>query len=53
MPKYHAETKPAGTLEVFVSKIWNPNSSMGRPNSTNLFSYTLIVSLYAYKDFIY
>jgi hypothetical protein len=41
----YAETNPAGTFDVFVSKIWNPNSSIGSPNSTNLFSYTLIVSL--------
>jgi hypothetical protein len=39
------DTSPAGIVDVFVSKIWNPNSSGGIPNSTNLASYTLIASL--------
>lgn len=32
------ETNPAGIVEVFVSNIWNPNSSAGIPNSTNFAS---------------
>jgi len=34
----HDETSPAGIVDVLVSKGWNPNSSGGIPNSTNLAS---------------
>ena len=34
----HDETKPAGIMEVIVSKVWKPSSSGGIPNSVSLAS---------------
>ena len=39
------DTSPAGIVDVTEFKVWNPSSSGGIPNSSNLASYTLIASL--------
>lgn len=44
---YHAATRPAGIVDVFVSSSSRPSSSAGIPNSLSFASYTLIASLYA------